>query len=59
MARGIYDEAKKIVFVKGDTYCVDKGWFRPERGATVSKDGVVYSVQSKQHKDLEKIAHDL
>lgn len=59
MARGIYDKAKKIVFVKEKKHRADNGWFRSESGATVTKDGVVYSVRSKQPKDLNTVAHDL
>lgn len=59
VARGIYDEGKKTVFVKEEKHNADNGWFRSESGATVTKDGVVYSVLSKQPKDLNKVAHDL
>ena len=59
MAREIYDKAKKIVFVKEEKHRADNGQFRSESGATVTKDGVVYSVRSKQPKDLNTVAHDL
>lgn len=46
--RGIYDKTNKIVFVKEEKHAADNGWFRTESGATVTKDGVEYSVESKQ-----------
>ncbi len=59
MTRGIPDEAKKTVFVEEEEHRADKGWGRPERGATVTKDGVVYSVQSKQPEDLSKASDEI
>ena len=59
VARGIYDKAKKIVFVKKEKHSADNGQFRSESGATVIKDGVEYSVRSKQPKDLNTVARDL
>ncbi|CAM9885589.1 unnamed protein product [Pylaiella littoralis] len=59
VARGIYDEATKIVFVKEEKHRADKGQFRSKPGATVTKDGVVYSVRSTQPRYLNKVAHAL